>query len=246
MSYGTNAPFGLQPRQYLDGSLWTGQQSEYYIDTTNYAARYIYTGDPVQLTAGGGITSFVFNANGSINLDGFNDAGASIGAFFGCKYYDTSRTLQFSPYWGNFNIAPNTNVIAYITDDPNILYDIQVSSDTSASTNIAALKLGILAADLNGNYQLGMGSAAFTNNATNVPNNPTSGSTISGQSAIYLDTVNADPTVATLQLKIIRLTPRPGNVFYAASPGVGSGNFNNVLVLINNHAYKGGTGTAGV
>jgi hypothetical protein len=64
----------------------------------------------------------------------------------------------------------------------------------------------------------------------------TAGSPATGQSGATLGPVA--PGTATNQFKIIRLTPNPKNAW-----GIPN---NNVLVLINNHVYKGGTGTAGV
>src|SRR5271168_3848232 len=113
MAYGVNAPFGLQPRQYLDGSLWNGQSGNYSI-ASSYGTN-IFTGDPVTQLA-----------NGTI---GIGVAGSAIvGVFIGCKYFDQSNTLHFSPYWPANTVTFQTNPAeALIVDDPNILFDVQTS-----------------------------------------------------------------------------------------------------------------------
>ena len=62
------------------------------------------------------------------------------------------------------------------------------------------------------------------------------GNTATGLSGASIDNASED-TTATLNLKILDLTPKPGNVV---------GSFANWLVAWNNHEFKGGTGTAGV
>jgi hypothetical protein len=198
MAYGVNAPFGLQPRQYLDGTPWSGQTSEYQI-ASGYNTS-LFTGDPVY-----------YAANGTIVRATAGDANPILGVFFGCKYFDANNNPVNSPYWpANTVTFQAANATALIVDDPWVLYDVQ--------TNNAA---GIGAADIfqNANIQYTV-----------------AGSTISGQSGAGLNATLG--TTATFQVKIIRFTPNPNNV-----AGVG---YNNVLVLINNNPYKGGTGTVGI
>lgn len=61
------------------------------------------------------------------------------------------------------------------------------------------------------------------------------GTTASGQSTTSLNNAST-PTTATNNLKILSLDPTVGNTY---------GSFANWLVIINNHLYKGGTGTSG-
>lgn len=72
--------------------------------------------------------------------------------------------------------------------------------------------------NLNANFAVGTGTTATGLSTTSINN-------------------TTENTTATLNLKIIALDPTPGNAV---------GNFANWLVAINNHIYKGGTGTAGV
>ncbi len=233
MAYGTNAPFGLQPRQYLTGATFNGQLSEYLINPAY--ATLIYSGDPVTMLNDG-------------TIGRWSAGHACSGTFWGCKYTTAIPNAQgnaaFSPIWGApgvNNIAPNTFVTALIADDPTILYDVQASSSANAAA--AATQLGVSQNNLNLNANLSLAVGPFTDAI--VPQNPGSGSSISGQSGFYLDTATISAS-ANLLLKIVRLTPRPGNVFYPANTvGVAAGNFNNVICALNNNTFKGGTGTAG-
>lgn len=65
----------------------------------------------------------------------------------------------------------------------------------------------------------------------------TAGSTTSGSSGMVVD-LASKATTATLPLKIVGYPARPDN-------NIGDA-FTRVYVTINNHQYKGGTGTAGV
>lgn len=198
MAYGVNAPFGLQPRRYLNGAPWNGA-----VNTYNIASGYntaIFTGDPVYLAAGTGLI-----------LAAAGDGNPFIGVFQGCKYYDTNANVIFSPYWpASTTVLTGTLVEAFVADDPTIIFDIQSNNTT-----------GVTQAQLGKNAVIALGT----------------GSTISGQSAVVLNLSVAPTTTATFQLKIMRLTPNPSNGFIG---------YNNVEVVINNHYYKGGTGTLGV
>jgi hypothetical protein len=65
----------------------------------------------------------------------------------------------------------------------------------------------------------------------------TAGNTASGSSGMSIDLANQG-TTATLPLKIVGFPNRPDNLI--GDP------FTSAYVTINNHQYKGGTGTAGV
>lgn len=65
----------------------------------------------------------------------------------------------------------------------------------------------------------------------------TAGNTASGASGMAVD-LSTKAATATLPLKVVGFPYRPDNSIGDA--------FTNVYVVINNHQYKGGTGTAGV
>lgn len=227
MAYGTNAPFGLQPRMMNTGAAWNGQTNTYLINS-GYATS-IFNGDPVAPLA-----------NGSISI---GVAGTGIaGVFVGCQYQDTNGNYQFSPYWAantvTYNptggVGANIPATAFVVDDPNVLFDIQVTT-TNAGTHVASVSQP----DLNANANFVIGT----------------GSPVSGLSGASLDaaTIAVGGGSVALSLKIIRVTPAFTNQagLIGATPYTGGQNifgllFNNVLVQINNDIYKGGTGTAGV
>lgn len=239
MAYGTNAPFGLQPRMSNTGAPWNGQTNTYIIES-GYGTN-LFIGDPVAPLG-----------NGSI---GIGAAGTGIaGVFWGCQYQDPQGNFQFSPYWPantvTYNPGGSGNIpaTAFVVDDPSILFDIQVSSSIAPgaqpTVNLASL-------NANANFSVGGGAGGIVN--------PAGGSTVSGQSAYYLDasTITSGAPSAAFSLKIIRVTPgftnQAGNIGTVAAPVAYTGGqnilgllYNNVLVQINNDIYKGGTGTAGV
>ncbi len=85
-------------------------------------------------------------------------------------------------------------------------------------SSAAGTPLALADVNLNANFVIGTPTAA-TGNSTSSINNTT------------------ENTTSTLNLKILGLDPTPGNAV---------GSFANWLVCINNHIFKGGTGTAGV
>ena len=196
MTYGVNAPNGLQPLQSVVGGTWNEQTTQFII-TAGYATS-LFQGDPVAAQADCSI--------------GIGTAGNTIrGVFWGCQYYDVNNNLVNSPYWpastATYNSLP---AIAFIIDDPWVKFNIQANATP-----------GVVLADLNQNANFVAGA----------------GSTITGASGYSLNVASIN-TTATLNLKILSFTPYPGN-FAAAG-------YNNVVCLINNHEYKGGTGTLGV
>lgn len=134
MSYGTNAPFGLQPRKHMSGSVWNGQTQPYTVQDS-YATS-LFTGDPV--TLGGGY--LVIGVAGS----------AIIGVFQGCIYTTAASVITFSPYWpASTATAQAAGAEAFVCVDTSVLYDIQNSS----ATPIAQTDIG-----KNANFVAGSGS----------------------------------------------------------------------------------------
>jgi hypothetical protein len=165
--------------------------------------------------------------DGTIGLTAVGE-NASIGVFWGCEYYDTTNTKVFSRYWpASTPTYNNSNPVCFVYDDPNILYSAQVSGTGDVTGNVNTINIGLNAnagyqSELNYNYNISLGAG---------------GSTISGNSGSYVN-LATQATAPTQMVKLIKLEPYPGNNFGVA--------YNNGLFLINNHVYKGGTGTAGV
>ena len=167
----------------------------------------IFTGDPVTMLSDGTI--------------GIGVAGAAcLGIFMGCKYQTSTpqangQSFVFSPMWtANLAVKSGTVVEAMIVDDPYTVFNAQETNGSSA----AGTPLALDDRNLNINFVIGAGNSA-TGQSTSSINNGT------------------ENTTPTLNMKILDLTPQPGNVV---------GAFANWLVTWNNHLFKGGAGTTGI
>lgn len=167
----TDAKTGLRPVRHIAG----GQVriSGRYTVAVDYTTK-IYKGDPVQVTV---TTNEIILAEAG-NVD-------NIGVFAGCSYNDSNGNVVFSKYWPG--VTGNTNIKAFVYEDPNIVYEIQ--ADTLAITDVGAL------ADW----------AAGT------------GSTSTGMSGAYLNVGAAGANTATTgkSLRILNLIERPDNAYGA-------------------------------
>jgi hypothetical protein len=215
MSLGYNAPRGLIPSQYLNGSSWTGQTSPYYI--ISGLAATLNTGDPV----------YWDNATGGITLATAGSTNLILGSFQGCRYTDSSGVTQFSPRWttGTATLGA-VPAEAFVCDDPNILFNVQIAS--GAGGTVAAPSIALANLGLNVNLNVAQGTAYNAVNGVVPAANPAASTPLNGQSVWYLDSNSPIGTGVTLQMKIIRFTPIPGNIAGLV--------FNNALCLINTHA----------
>jgi hypothetical protein len=248
MAYGTNAPFGLRPHSSISGGSWTEKVNEYYIyadaaGTTTYGTS-IFTGDPV-----------IFNPAAATTLAGaptiarypidtatvVNEITPVLGVFVGCEYLSTvtgTNNLIKSPYWpANASVVPGSKIKAFVIDDPDVVYDIQVSTATNVLDDAKFSTDATTSAFFTQNFAFGLGAGG----ANLVPNNPATGDTRTGQSGVYLNIVGTTATnrvAATLPLKTIGLTSDPANVFLDAAGAVRP--FLNLRVTINNHISRVG------
>ena len=107
-----SSPFGLRPVGTLGGE-YTGGFRQYPI-LSSESTRICY-GDIVKLTDGGSTTT--------IQKDTGTSACTPIGIFLGCRFVDVStKQLTFSQQWSG---AAHTSGMAYVADDPNILFAVQ-------------------------------------------------------------------------------------------------------------------------
>lgn len=104
-----------------------------------------------------------------------------------------------------------------------------------ASTN----RYVLVADDPNLVFETQTGGATFatTDVGQNAEMDVSAGNTSTGASGMYLD-LATKATTATLPMKIVGFPNRPDNQI--------GDTYTNAYVMINNHQYKGGTGTAGV
>lgn len=155
-----NAPSGLSPVQYKNGSPWTGQARMYFIASSDGNAYSI--GDPV-------IFSGVGDSNGvpGITLATAGSANPVLGAVVsaGGPIYGG---LSGDPTNLNTTIVPATKLKAYyvmVADDPNIVFAIQESTTGAALTSAAITKNANLLSGTNSGYLSGW---QFNNSTTAV------------------------------------------------------------------------------
>lgn len=208
MTYGVNAPNGLQSRYTISSSTFNGQQNPFSI-ASGYATS-LFAGDLV-----------TFLGDGTI---GICPAGTpAVGVLNNVYFTDALGNYTVQPYWpANQATQGSLPAVASVIIDPNALFDVQVSTSLDSLTMPAPTVL-VTQVGLNANLAIGGGG-----NTLPIAN-PTSGSTRTGQSGYYLDatTIGSD---STLSVKIVGISPYIGN-----AAGV---NFNNVLVTLNNQAFK--------
>lgn len=129
-----NAPMGLIPKEYLDGSPWNGQTHTYVILSTDNNAYAI--GDPVTL-AGSGDDNGIPNVTLATAGTGNAVTGVIVGAG-GTKYGGPSA----DPTNLNTTVIPATktkNYYVMVCDDPDVLFEIQ---EDSIGNNLAKTDLG--------------------------------------------------------------------------------------------------------
>ena len=112
-----NAAFGFVPVRHMSSS--PIRTNKYTI--TSGLAENIFSGDLCILTADGVVTP---HTAGEEN---------NIGVFGGCSYTASDGSYVYSEIWPTGTTA--TDIVAYVYDDPNIIYKIQ-SAGTPAQTNI--------------------------------------------------------------------------------------------------------------
>lgn len=124
----TATPYGLRPVKRADGMPYAGATSLYLIDPAGEATN-IFTGQVVIIGADGYIAiSTATGADITTNNLGGSGVGA-VGVFVGCEYVNAQGQLIHSMYYPSGYAAPaGTAIKAYVVDDPNVLFQAQLSS----------------------------------------------------------------------------------------------------------------------
>lgn len=113
----TAAPFGLRPIGRLDNG--SQEVMRQYPIASGYATA-IATGDIVHLVDGGTATTIEKQAGTGDDTTAID----IVGIFMGCEYTDpNSGQLVHSQLWPASTVA--SNAMAYVVDDPNVLFAIQ-------------------------------------------------------------------------------------------------------------------------
>ena len=119
----TSAPFGFRPSYHNSGQM----RPKAYVIASTYAAN-IFSGDPVKLTDNGVIQ--LGTSDGT--RDGTTDGITLLGVFAGCQYLDASGKPTISPFWPSG--ATGTEIVAWVYDDPETLYDVQYTNPSAGTT----------------------------------------------------------------------------------------------------------------
>lgn len=119
----TSAPFGFRPSYHNSGRI----TAKAYVITSGYAQN-IFQGDPVKLTDAGVIELGTSDGTRSGTTDGIK----LLGIFAGCQYNDSTGKPSLSPFWPASTAG--TEIIAWVYDDPEIIYDVQYTNPSAGTT----------------------------------------------------------------------------------------------------------------
>lgn len=172
MAYPTvDGPYGLVPIGVVGERYNTGGFTQKGIATTYSTS--IFQGDIVK-----GVTG------GTVEKDVGTTACTPNGIFVGCFFTDATTGPRFQNYWPASQAA--TDAVAYIVDDPNILFKIAITSS------------GVV-----------ISSLAITDIGANLQITQTAGATINGVSRVSADDTSA--TTNTFPLRVISLVEETRN-----------------------------------
>jgi hypothetical protein len=118
-----SAPFGFRPSYHNSGQM----RPKAYVITSAYAAN-IFAGDPVKLTDNGVIQLGTSDGTRSGTTDGIQ----LLGIFAGCQYNDALGKPTVTPFWPSG--ATGTEIVAWVYDDPETLYDVQYTNPSAGTT----------------------------------------------------------------------------------------------------------------
>lgn len=119
----TSAPFGFRASYHPSGQM----RPKAYTIASTYGTN-IFSGDPVKLTDNGVIQLGTSDGTRNGTVDGI----ALLGIFAGCQYNDATGRPQVSPFWPSGITA--TNIVAWVYDDPETLFDVQYDNPSAGTT----------------------------------------------------------------------------------------------------------------
>jgi len=127
----TSAPFGFRASFHNSGQM----RPKAYTVASTYAAN-IFSGDPVKLTDAGVIQLGTSDGTRSGTTDGIT----LLGIFAGCQYNDATGKPTISPFWPSG--ATGTDIIAWVYDDPETLFDVQYTNPGTPGTTTVQTAVG--------------------------------------------------------------------------------------------------------
>lgn len=242
MSYGINAPTGLKELCSITGAQWSSKANVYRLsasaDGVTTYANSMFKGDPVVINAlaanQGGGTVGVY-----VPIDDGTDARNAVpvlGRLSGISYTSVGGLPIIQDYWiGGTHVQPNSDIIAWVIDDPDAVFTIQVSSMANVLNNAVFTRDKVFQ-----NFGFGVAGGG------NIVVNPASGiySGASGQSVFYLNgvfTANPGYVAATLPLKVRGYDLNAKNLDQPRTYSTGTTQpYLNLQVMINNHFFRPG------
>jgi hypothetical protein len=167
------APFGLQDLERREGGSPTYGLTKVSISSSD--ATPIFSGDLVQLlnsaVASGGFGEYI--TQGSSGLTSPNTSWR--GVFKGCEFLNTAvGRVVWSPFWPATGASSQADPIAYITDDPSLLYIAQATSAAVIGSSNVGNNISITATSSLGNTITGQSVIALT--SSNIGTTASSGS----------------------------------------------------------------------
>jgi hypothetical protein len=164
----TAAPYGLRPVKRADGLPYAGATTQYLIDPAGEGTN-LFNGQVVHIGADGYVAlSTATGADGTTNaLPTGTTLTGSLGVFVGCEYVNAQGQLIFSQYYP----SGTTGVVkAYVVDDPNVLFQVQMDgvidqSDIGANTFFAAAQSTSTGSTQTGNSTSAVESTTVTTTA---------------------------------------------------------------------------------
>tara|TARA_R100001369_G_C3287623_1_gene163288 strand:- start:286 stop:894 length:609 start_codon:yes stop_codon:yes gene_type:complete len=162
------SPYGLKPVKRADGLPYAGATTQYLIDPAGEATN-IFNGQVVFIGADGYIAIATGTGANAGNqafpvANGFTGA---LGVFTGCEYVNAQGTLIFDQHYP----SGTTGVVkAYVVDDPNVLFQVQMDgvidqSDIGANTFFAAAQSTATGSTSTGNSTSAVESTTVTTTA---------------------------------------------------------------------------------
>jgi len=150
------APYGLKPINLIGGQVFAGATRQ--IPILNGYTTSIFNGDLVKL-----VTS------GNVEKDVGTTAATPVGIFLGCSYTDSVRGFTQSQYWPTGQVA--TDAVAYVCDDPDVLFKVAIVSGTTVIVGKARADL------VGGNLQLVQNAGVIASGNSKVAANNTAATT---------------------------------------------------------------------
>lgn len=127
----TSAPFGFRASFHNSGQI----RPKAYTIASAYAAN-IFSGDPVKLVDAGTVQLGTSDGTRSGTVAGIS----LLGIFAGCQFNDSLGKPTVSPYWPSGTTA--TEIIAYVYDDPETLFNVQYSNPGTPGTTTMQTAVG--------------------------------------------------------------------------------------------------------